>query len=111
MTEQQKIHIAMINSFNVILEKATIDDVLDSNLALFSHEFEEELEYDNLIFILKYFEDIEMFDKCSEFKAFIDRTFDNKGQHREKACSCPYPDIKFYEPKIKCSACNMKIKR
>jgi hypothetical protein len=111
MTEQQKIHIAMVNSFNVILDKATIDDVLDSNLALFSHEFEEELEYDNLMFILKYFEDIEMFDKCSEFKAFIDKTFDNKGQHKEKACNCPYPDIKFYEPKIKCSSCSRKIKR
>ena len=111
MTEQQKIHIAMINSFNVILEKATIDDVLDSNLPLFSHDFDDELQYDNMVFILKYFEQIEMFDKCSEFKAFIDKTFDNRGQHKEKACGCAYPDIKLYEPKIKCSTCNMKIKR
>jgi hypothetical protein len=111
MTEQQKIHVAMINSFNVITGKATIDDVLDSNVALFSHDFNEELQYDNLMFILKYFEQIEMFDKCSEFMVFIDSTFDRKGKHKEKACECPYPDIKSYGLKTKCDTCNRKIRR
>jgi len=111
MTEQQKIHIAMINSFNVIVGEATIDDVLDSNLSLFSHDFEEELNYENIMFILKYFEQIEMFDKCSKLMTFIDNTFDREGNYKEKACECPYPDIKLYEAKTKCSTCNRKIKR
>ena len=84
MTEQQKIHIAMINSYNVIVGNVDIDDVLDSNVSLFSHDFEEELQYDNMVFILKYFEQIEMFDKCIILSAFIDKTFDKTGKHKEK---------------------------
>lgn len=111
MTEQQKIHIAMVNSFNVIVGNATVDDILDSNVPLFSHDFDDEFQYDNLMFILKYFEQIEMFDKCATLSAFIDRTFDKAGRHKEKACECPYPDVKVYEPKTKCSSCDRKIKR
>jgi hypothetical protein len=111
MTEQQKIHIAMINSYNVIVGNVDIDDVLDSNVSLFSHDFEEELQYDNMVFILKYFEQIEMFDKCIILSAFIDKTFDKTGKHKEKACECPYPEIELYEAKTKCSTCKRKLKR
>lgn len=110
MTEQQKIHIAMINSYNVLVGEATVDEILDSNIAMFSHDFDDELKYHNVMFILKYFEQIEMFDKCVVLSAFIDKTFDKSGNHKEKTCDCPYPEISTYETKTKCDACKRKVK-
>lgn len=111
MTEQQKIHIAMINSFNVITGKATLDDIMDSNIPLFSHDFNEEYNYDNIMFITDYFSKIEMFEECVELQQFIASTFDKSGKHKEKVCECPYPKIEKYEEKTKCASCKMKIKR
>jgi hypothetical protein len=111
MTEQQKIHVAMINSFNVITGKATVDDVLDSNVALFSHNFNEELDFDIVMFILKYFSDIDMFEQCAELKKIIHDTFDSNGKYRDKSCECPYPSIKEYKSITECNSCKRKIRR
>ena len=111
MTEQQKIHIAMLNSFKVLTGEATLDDILDSNVPLFSHNFEEDVEFREVQFIMKYFEQIEMFEKCFALSHYIEKTFDKNGFPLEKTCECAYPDIKVYEEKTKCSLCNIKLKR
>lgn len=110
MTEQQKIHIAMINSYNVLTGRASIDDVLSSNIPMFSHAIDEEPHLENIMFIVRYFEKVEMFEECLILKMYVDETFDEDGNFIEELCVCPYPKIFKYSFKTECEICGEKLK-
>jgi hypothetical protein len=41
MTKEQMIHISMVNSYNVITNRATIEEVTNSGVGIFCHSPEE----------------------------------------------------------------------
>lgn len=110
MTEQQKIHIAMLNSFNVLTGRVGLDTILTSNVPMFSHTIDEEPNFHNIMFIVRYFEQVEMFEECLLLKMFVDETFDEDGNFIEELCKCPHPKVITYSFKTKCEICNLKLK-
>lgn len=110
MTEQQKIHIAMMNSYNVLTGRVNIEAIFNSNIPMFSHTIDEEPNLNNLMFIVKYFEQVEMFEECLNLKIYIDGIFDDEGNLKGELCSCPYPNITEYSFKTKCKICNLNLR-
>ena len=111
MRSEQKIHIGMINSFNVITERATIDEIVSSGLNIFAHYPGESNELEAIKFMIFYFKNLEMYEKCSELTKYIDKTFDENGSYKEDLCQCDMPEIESYTPKVKCCICNLRIKK
>lgn len=111
MNNTQTVHIGMLNSFNVLTEKATIEDVISSGLAYFAHAPDEESVMQSIEFMIFYFKGIEMYEKCAELKKYIEKTFNEDGTYKEKFCNCEYPNIETYISKPKCSVCNLRLMR
>jgi hypothetical protein len=111
MNNSQTVHIGMLNSFNVLTEKATIEQVISSGLAYFAHAPDEESVVESIEFMIFYFKDIEMYEKCAELKEYIEKTFNEDGTYKEKFCDCEYPNIEDYTYKPKCSVCNLRLMR
>jgi hypothetical protein len=49
MTDEQYIHVAMLNSFNVVTGKISIEDLLYSGLNMVVHLPSEDIEEDKLL--------------------------------------------------------------
>lgn len=111
MKKEQMIYISMINSYNVITNRATIEEVTNSGVGIFCHSPEEEDGMESIRFMISYFEALEMYEKCSELKNYIDETFNDDGTYKGNLCECDCPEIKTYTPIVKCSVCNSMIKR
>lgn len=111
MTQSQAIHIGMINSYNVLVNKADIQQIVISGIGVFSHSQDEQDAKISIEFMIKYFQDIEMYEKCAELQKYIEETFDEDGRFKVDLCSCEYPDVKVYKPNPQCSVCGSIIKR
>lgn len=111
MTKEQMIHISMVNSYNVITKKATVEQVSNSGIGLFCHSPEEKDGMESIKFMITYFQDLEMYEKCSALKEYINETFNDDGTYKEEKCNCTYPEIESYSPIVKCSVCSMTIRR
>jgi hypothetical protein len=109
MTEEQKIHVAMMNSYNVITEAYSIDEVLESGIPLFSHIPDQEITMDTLAFIIYYFQEQEMYEHCFELTEFAKKNFNEDGTSKIELCQCPKPLIKNYEKKMQCACCNKRL--
>jgi hypothetical protein len=109
MKTEKRIHLGMINSFNVITERTTIEQVVSSGLGIFNHYPGEKNELEAIKFMISYFKSLEMYERCSELVKYIDKTFNEDGSYKEKFCDCDMPEIDFYAPKVKCSICNLRI--
>lgn len=101
----------MINSYNVITNKATVEEVINSGIGIFCHSPKEEDGMESIDFMIKYFKNLEMYEKCSDLKKYINETFNSDGTYKDDLCECSYPEIESYTPIVKCSICNLKIKR
>jgi hypothetical protein len=109
MNKDQKVHIAMINSFNVITGKASLEDVLDSGITLLAHAPADDLDYRNIELIILYFESVEMFEHCSILKEYLAENYNEDKTIKYNGCECDMPDIQEYTDKVKCSVCNKRI--
>ena len=108
MTNKQIIHIGMVNSFNLITERNTMDEIQESNLTLFAHTPEEDITIDKIKMIMNYFESIEMYEHCVDLMEYTHLNFDEKGV-RIGSCECEYPVIKRYTKKMSCDHCNKRL--
>lgn len=99
----------MINSYNVISGKVSINEIIQSGIGLFSHRPGSDDEYEAIQFMILYFTKLEMYEKCSVLKKYIEDTFNEDGSHKEIFCNCDMPDIHSYIPKVTCSICNKTI--
>lgn len=111
MNENQIVHIGMINSYNVLINKVNIEQIVLMGVGFFSHSQDDKDAKISIEFMIKYFQEIEMYEKCSELKKYIEETFNKDGTFKEALCVCEYPEIEKYTPEVKCSICNMRIKR
>lgn len=106
MTTMQIIHIAMINSFNVLTGKVDIEVIYNSDVSMFAHVPDEHIKEKNLKAIIKYFEEQEMFEECAELKEVYDYRFDIMGKEREAECTCDKPVILRYDyDGVRCKTC------
>jgi hypothetical protein len=110
MTKQQALHVGMINSFNIITEQATFEQVLNSGIDVFAHAPHGN-EVDYIKVMINYFEEHEMYYHCAALQKHIDETYLSDGTRKEKECECDFPEIKEYTTKMKCGACNKRLFR
>jgi hypothetical protein len=111
MKESQIAHIGMVNSFNVITNRNTVDEIVSAGIGIFAHSPEQSKGLESIKFMIFYFQELEMFERCSELKQYIEKTFNEDGTYKDPSCDCEYPEIEKYTPEVKCSICNMRIKR
>lgn len=111
MTEEQKVHIAMMNSYRYLVGEVEIDDILNSDISFFAHIPEQDTTTDVLEFMIYYFQSHEMFEHCAKLKKFFDENFYEDGTPRNNLCDCPLPDVIEYSFKTKCNRCNKRITR
>ncbi len=105
------VHIGMINSYNVLMGNASVEDIVSSGLGVFAHSPEEESAMKSVEFMVYYFSKHEMYERCNKLKSYIEETFDKDGSYKEECCECDMPEIESYSTKVKCSICNLRLKR
>jgi hypothetical protein len=111
MTDNQVLHISMLNSFNLITGRATFDEIMDSGVGFFSHMPTQAIDSEVFKLIIWYFQDREMFEYCAELSKIYKEIFNEDGTPKEVVCECEYPDIETYVPRAICSICNNTIRR
>lgn len=111
MTEQQQVHIGMINSFNIITQRNTVYEVMSSGIGYFAHIPDREPDFDTLEDMLHYFSEIEMFEKCIELLKYMEDNFNEDGSEKFERCDCDYPVIEEYSPNMVCGGCKLKLRK
>lgn len=112
MNQKQLLHVAMLNSYNLITHQASYDEIVESPISMFAHLPDEPLESGNLSLIIKYFEGKEMFEHCANLKRIYDIRFKPDGTPKDYECQCDYPDILSYEyDEVRCAVCENIITR
>jgi hypothetical protein len=111
MRQNQAVHIGMVNSYNVLVNDANFEQIVMSGIGFFAHSRDEEDALESIEFMIRYFQDVEMYEKCAKLQQYIVENFNEDGTYKEIMCSCEMPEIEQYSPIPKCSVCNMKISR
>lgn len=102
----RNMHIAMINSYNVITGAVSVDDVAVSECPAFAFIPDEGPTEDDIIRVMRYFEDLEMDEHVDALKtAYVKMVSDESSGN----CSCAMPDFHEYKPFIKCATCGKRI--
>lgn len=109
MIEEKKIHIAMVNSFNVITKRVSVGKVLYSDIPLFAHDFHNGADAETLKAIIAYFEVNEMFERCAELKDLLTKMNGNSIADSGISCQCKFPELKTYSNKTKCAKCKKQL--
>lgn len=106
MTKTQLVHVAMLNSYNVITGKEDEHIIMETTIPVFAHVPNEEIQEKNLSSIINYFEHLEMFEECKELKDEYDLRFDSMKRAKLDTCKCEYPTIlKYNWEQTRCGIC------
>lgn len=111
MTETQMIHIGMINSFNIITERNTIEEIVKSDLSFFAHVPDEKIPIEIIEVMVDYFQSIEMFENCADLLKYADINYNEDGSHKYNGCECSLPLIENYSKKMVCGVCKKRLKK
>ena len=111
MTQEQMIHIGMINSFNLLTERNTLEEIATSDLSLFAHVPDEDAPYELIMLMLDYFKSYEMFENCVELMEYIAIHYNDDGTPIENGCECFQPIITAYSKKMFCGECGKRLKK
>lgn len=109
MNIKQKLHLAMINTYNIVTKRATLEDVLNSEINILAHVPDETISKEVYNMLIDYFGEIEMYEKCSELSSLSQENFNEDGTPKEILCECDYPEFNGYEEIIKCNKCKKPI--
>jgi hypothetical protein len=110
MTQEQRIHIGMVNSFNLITERNTLDEIVSSDISLFAHFPDEEIPFDLIKLMMNYFQSFEMFEHCAELMEYMEDNFNDDGTRIVNDCECPQPLIENYSKKSYCGICEKRMR-
>lgn len=111
MNRDQAVHVGMINSFNLITEKATLDQIVSAGVGVFAHLPDEDIDAENIKFIIFYFQEHEMFEECAELQEYLQKHYYDDGTPKVQDCECDYPVITEYIQKMVCGNCKKRLRR
>lgn len=111
MTDRQRVHVGMMNSYNVLTNKVKLIDVIESSIPIFAHIIDEVPNKNELELIISYFENIEEYEKCIELKCVVQSFFNDDGSLKKiHKCECDMPSFALeYSDNMVCSKCNNRI--
>lgn len=110
MNKEQSIHVGMINSYNLLMERATFDEILTAGLGVFAHIPDEDIDYKNVELIILYFQELQMFEHCAHLKKYLEENYNKDGSFKVEECECYLPEIVQYTNKMKCANCNKRLR-
>jgi hypothetical protein len=111
MTQEQTIHVGVINSFNLITERNSFEEIVESDLSLFAHNPNTDPSIDVINFMIDYFKSYEMFENCVELMKYLKENYDDNGDFIFKECECQLPLITEYSEKMYCGECGKRLKK
>lgn len=111
MTQEQMIHIGMINSFNLLTERNTFEEIISSDVSLFAHVPDQDIPLDLIQLMMDYFQSFEMFENCVDLMEYIALNFNDDGTRIYDGCECPQPTITKYGKNMTCGVCDKKLKK
>ena len=112
MTDEQYVHVAMLNSFNIVTGRIAMEDLLYSGLNMVVHVPSEDIEEDKLLIMISYFENEEMYEECFELRKIYDERFGEIVIPKpvvKNICECKKPTILKYSRSVRCGTCNKQI--
>lgn len=112
--KEEKLHEAMMNSFNLVTNRITYDDLFNLGKFFLIHLPDEPITQFDLDVMIQYFEDLEMYENCAELKKIQDEQFNDDGIHivweDEEICECKNPKIyDDAEGVIRCKTCQKRF--
>lgn len=110
MTQEQMIHIGMINSFNIITERNTLEEVASSGVSLFAHVPDEDIPLDLINLMMTYFQSFEMFEYCADLMEYIGLNYNDDGTPLRNDCECTQPAINKYSKIMYCGTCEKRLR-
>jgi hypothetical protein len=110
MENKKLLHVSMMNSYNVIAGKASINDIAIAGLGFFIHQPDEPVSPAIMDYIISYFEEKEMFEYCADIKKVKDAIYNDDGTFREDNCKCEMPMITNYACVTRCDNCNNPVR-
>jgi hypothetical protein len=110
MTSNQIIHVGMINSYNIITGKASLEEVMMSGISYLAHA-PDDLEAGQLELIIFYFEEMEMYEICHELRKIYEENYHPDGTPKELDCLCDTPVIEKYTRNMRCGTCNNRLRK
>jgi hypothetical protein len=111
MTQEQMIHVGMINSFNLLTERNTLEEIATSDISLFAHVPDQEVPLELIRLMMDYFESYEMFEYCVDLMEYIANNFNDDGTRIYDGCECPQPVITKYSKKVYCGHCKKRLRK
>jgi hypothetical protein len=111
MTQEQIIHIGMLNSFNLITERYTLDEIATSDVSYFAHVPNEDVPIDLIQLMISYFQSYEMYGYCAELMTYIKTNYNEDGTIIKHECDCAQPVITAYSKKMFCDRCKKRLMR
>lgn len=68
MTDEEKLHVAMINSYDVIVNNLLPESIIveQKGIGLFAHDFQNPLDEEEVSNMIGYFISIEEYEKCAK---------------------------------------------
>lgn len=112
MTQEQMIHVGMINSFNLLTERNTLEEIVKSDVSLFAHVPDQDVPIELINLMIDYFKSFEMFECCAELMEYISLNYNDDGTRiMLDICECPQPMITEYGKNMLCGKCNKRLKR
>ena len=100
----------MLNTYAVMMGQATVDEILDSGLGVFTHIPDEEIDLELVELMVLYFQDVEMYEYCSELLKYKDDNWHPDGTKKNKYCECELPSISKYIKDLCCNKCKKPLK-
>lgn len=107
----KKKYFAMVNTFNVLTNKTTYDDVFSSNIGYVYVEPHKDIGFNHINEMINYFEGLEMYENCAELLFIRREDFNDDGTKKPNApkCECIHPKVSVYSLYSRCGTCNLRI--
>ena len=107
MTAKKILHIAMTNSFNMLMGVVSLEELYQARIPIIVHNPHEDVDVETIDDIIEYFESIEMYENCAKLKKRYNNFFVSNNNYEE--CTCELPIIKRYSSVVRCDTCKKKI--
>ena len=75
LSDDEELHMAHLNSYDVIVMGADIQTIINTDIYMFMHDPSYPHEEEDVLLLLKYFEEIEEYEKCIIIKKFYDESY------------------------------------
>lgn len=66
MTDEEIVHIAMLNSYDVLVKKDDVNLFLETDESYFAHDISTLITNDELADMISYWQELEEYEMCSE---------------------------------------------